>query len=58
MSFTIYANSNVAGCVGTDYAYMSVSETVIAASKYKRDALTFNLASMALNNHFFLDQLV
>ncbi|KIY72874.1 manganese and iron superoxide dismutase [Cylindrobasidium torrendii FP15055 ss-10] len=42
---------------GTEYATMTVVDTILAAATTPAAALTFNLASLALNNHFFLDHL-
>lgn len=43
---------------GTDMQDKSVADTIIAASTSRRNILAFNYASLALNNHFFLDRLV
>jgi len=43
---------------GTEYESKSVVNTVIESAKKREDALIFNYASQALNNSFFLDNLI
>ncbi|KAG5220788.1 manganese superoxide dismutase [Salix suchowensis] len=43
---------------GTDLAGKRISDIVIQTAAYRPQALIFNYASLALNNSFFLDQLV
>ena len=42
----------------TEYENMSVLQTVISTAQDRELVLTFNYASQALNNSFFLEQLV
>ncbi|KAJ3723425.1 hypothetical protein C8R42DRAFT_36936 [Lentinula raphanica] len=42
---------------GTDMEGQSVVQTIISASPDRSRVLAFNYASLALNNHFFLEQL-
>ncbi len=43
---------------GTEYENMTVVDTVLNAVTHPTHALTYSYASLALNNHFFLDHLV
>ncbi|KAE9404512.1 hypothetical protein BT96DRAFT_813430 [Gymnopus androsaceus JB14] len=42
---------------GTEMEGMSVVQTIVSSSPDRTRVLAFNYASLALNNHFFLDQL-
>ncbi|KAJ3848417.1 hypothetical protein EV368DRAFT_68284, partial [Lentinula lateritia] len=42
---------------GTEMANMSVMQTIISAATDRTKVLAFNYASLALNNHFFLENL-
>ena len=45
-------------CTGTRLEHESVFQTVISSAEDASLALTFNVASQALNNSYFLDNLV
>lgn len=50
--------SSLTGIQGTALENLSMVDTINHASADRTDVLTFNYASLALNNHFFLQQLV